>query len=55
VRAYQGGHRATAGVDDVQAPKHEEAPLFKVVALLLARARRILHLTRPPVHHGYRR
>jgi hypothetical protein len=37
------------------APKHEVAPLFKVVALILAQARRILRLARPPSSRGCRR
>jgi hypothetical protein len=40
VRAYQGGHHATACLDDALALKHEVAPLLNAVTLLLSRARR---------------
>jgi hypothetical protein len=44
VRTYRGGHCATTGLDDVLAQKHVAAPQFKVVALLLAWARRTMRL-----------
>jgi hypothetical protein len=43
------------GVVNPVAPKHEVAPLFKVVALILAQARCIPCLARPPAPRGCRR